>query len=375
MKSRTILGLGLVLVTALYATYDSPQAQSAAAGISVGPQAAIGAARAWTIDELRSAVEYPLPTLQGRPREGIGGAAPAGTPTFIPGGEPGDVASAALAVTGSPEILGRFNNAAYAYPPPFTNYDDSYRSKLFPEKTTGVLFFTQYGTRYRCSAESTGANYSVMTAGHCVHAGDNSGAGWSYDIVFIPGYDATKVNFAPYGQWTGAYPFVLSDWLANGNPNGFDSDIGGVVLNTLDGRKISRRVGYLGFAYNVGYIQHWNGLGYPAGAPFDGRTLQNCQSSYAFQDDLADAGGSAVPPTIGRGCNHTGGTSGGPWVLAYQVNRAGANNYLNGVMSYKWSDLPLAIYGPYFSDQAKAVWDCARNSSPTTFDCVAPPQP
>jgi hypothetical protein len=60
------------------------------------------------------------------------------------------------------------------------------------------------------------------------------------------------------------------------------------------------------------------------------------------------------PETIGIGCDMTGGSSGGPWIVDW-----GTNNYLNSNVSYGYIGVPDQFYGPYFGDAAQALYDAA----------------
>lgn len=118
--------------------------------------------------------------------------------------------------------------------------------------------------------------------------------------------------------------------------------------------------GWLGFAWNWPRdTQHWHAIGYPAASPFDGRRQQVCAAS----DAIADTNFS--PATIGIGCDQTGGTSGGPWIMNFS-GFAGASNYLNGNQSYKYTSpaQPLAIYGPYFDSSSKSLRDTIVGDEP-----------
>jgi hypothetical protein len=113
--------------------------------------------------------------------------------------------------------------------------------------------------------------------------------------------------------------------------------------NRADGTRIQQVVGALGFMANVPRSQHWNTFGYPAAAPFDGQTLNTCQAGHGTDDTIG------TPEPVGIGCDMTGGSSGGPWVLDFKrLNDDG--NYLNGVNSYGYSSLPNVMFSPYFGD-------------------------
>ncbi len=231
-------------------------------------------------------------------------------------------------------------SGGYNYPPPFSRHEVFCSYSRFPYITVGKLFFKQYGRSYVCSAASIG-NYAIWTAGHCVHAGNGRTDGWSTNVVFVPAY---KDGSAPFGQWPASRLLTKSKWYNSGNPGGLSDDMGGAILHPVSGKKISQRVGWLGFAWNWGRFQHWLAIGYPAASPFTGRRMISTAASYAYNGNVP-----GVKP-VGIGCDMTGGCSGGPWIW-----RTGNGNYLNGNNSYRRSSKPAEIYSPYFDSRAKSL--------------------
>jgi V8-like Glu-specific endopeptidase len=194
-------------------------------------------------------------------------------------------------------------------------------------------------------------NYAVWTAGHCVHDGSNSSAGWSTNFVFVPGYKAGR---APFGQWTADHLWTKTRWAQLGD---LAYDMGGGVMNTKGGKKISQAVGWLGFSYNRGLNQHWHAIGYPQAAPFNGKFQWICTSSYAYSY------GAGNPQPVGIGCDLTGGSSGGPWIVKFQGN-AGASNYINGVNSFRRTSKPKEMFSPYHGSAAYSLWRELKNDTP-----------
>jgi V8-like Glu-specific endopeptidase len=238
----------------------------------------------------------------------------------------------------------------YNYPPPYTRYEVFCPYTLFPYITVGKIFFKQYGTSYVASAASIG-NYAIWTAGHCVHAGDGKGSGWSTNMVFVPAY---KDGAAPLGQWSVSRLATRTNWYNHGNPGGLWEDMGGAILHPLGGKKISQKVGWLGFAWNWSKYQHWHAIGYPAGAPFNGRRLIDTQASFAYNGSVP---GTVKPNVIG--CDMTGGCSGGPWIW-----RFGTGNHVNGNNSYRRKTKPLELASPHFDNRAKSLRDVLVKGKP-----------
>jgi hypothetical protein len=190
-----------------------------------------------------------------------------------------------------------------------------------------------------------------------MHAGNGDTLnGWSYNVAFVPAY---KNGSAPYGTW---YANNNNLWSLNGWINSGDLryDMGGAVLNTNSGYKISQVVGNLGFAWNQSVNLHWFQFGYPAAAPFNGSLLFTNASSYAYSDTSFGA----APYPVGVGNDLTGGSSGGPWIWKFK-GTGGASNYVNGHNSYKYlPDYPLGMFSPYFGDGAYNLWSAIVSDVP-----------
>jgi len=369
MKSKmfryTSLFIGILLLAGLFLAAlpsqaaavtkaDSPAKDDSGGTIS-SKQAPewTAATRPWTKEEMMAAKPYPIKSPAGD-RSGITNApeVQVGEAGFKPSSFPMNArpvvedVDSDLGVFSSPSPLG------YTYPAPFTRYKNFANYKLFPYVTVGKLFFTQYGSNYVCSASSIG-NYAIWTAGHCVHAGDNSAGGWSYNVVFVPAY---KNGAAPKGQWSASYLTVMTAWFTSMD---YRYDMGGATLYTnASGYKISQIVGNLGFAYNMSSNLHWFQLGYPAGAPFTGLYQIINTSSYAYSDTSM-----GTPYPIGVGSDLTGGSSGGPWIYKF-FGTAGATNYLNGHNDYRYTGFSKEMYSPYFGDAANVLWTDLLNNVP-----------
>ena len=312
------------------------------------------ATKVWTKEEMLAAKPYPLKNVQGETAFDISPVVPDGPPGFSPSALPADVQGAL--VNAEPDFLEITSPLGYTYPPPFTRYGRYNNLTMFPYVTIGVLFFNQLGGSWRCSAASIG-NYAIWTSGHCVHAGNNSGGGWSTNVVFIPAY---RAGAAPRGVWSAVNLGTTGDWFTQGDDPDFSYDYGFAILNTLSGQKISQRVGNLGFAWNQGTNLHWFSIGYPAEAPFAGNYQVICASSYAYSDLNF---GPPYPTAVG--CDQTGGTSGGPRILSF-AHYGGTTNYVNGDNSYRYTtpDHPLELFSPYFNTDTGNLFYYALSCNP-----------
>ena len=305
------------------------------AGVIASPEQDVQAAFEWTTEDLLAAEPYPLPEITHEMINDFlerSQAASSKGGNTSPGGEPS-------AGSDSPET--DQPTAGHSYPPPFNQHEVLVPYTTYPYCTIGKIFFNQGGGRFVASAASIGNN-GIWTAGHCVHSGNGQPNGWSSNLVFIPGY---KDGNAPFGQFTARQLFCRTNWYLHGNPGGLFEDMGGAILNPLNGRRISQVVGWLGFAWNFPRNQVWTSLGYPAAPPFNGNRMWQDTAPYANDGSVPGS-----PATIGIGCSMTGGCSGGPWVLGLA-----STNYVNGHNSYRPNNQPLEIYSPFFGDNANSL--------------------
>jgi hypothetical protein len=266
-----------------------------------------------------------------------------------------DAADAMLAETTLPRPdqaalaeAGADGTAAFAAAPPFTSYyvnDTSATWKRFPWITMGRLFFQIPGSEgtYACTG-AVAAGRAVWTAGHCIYT---TGYGWSYNMYFVPAY---RNGSYPYGAFTVKSRTALSQWVNTGN---LAYDIGMVAVNDKNGLKLSQWVGSIGFMWNQSSSQLFHAFGYP-GNYSDAKYLVVCAAGTYVRDPLPG------PDPIGIGCDMGSGASGGPWLVGYAPFKGGLTNYINGLVSYSYATKPLEVYGPYFGDGAKLIYDWGK---------------
>ncbi|MGP3952396.1 trypsin-like serine peptidase [Streptomyces sp. 7N604] len=210
--------------------------------------------------------------------------------------------------------------------------------------TAGRVFFTYNGRTASCSGNAvTSANAStVLTAGHCVKLEGN----WHTNWVFVPGYHDGQ---APYGRWTAAKTLSTPQWSASEDIN---YDVGAAVVSPLDGKRLTEVVGGQGVAFNTGYTVDMYAFGFPAAAPYDGEKFIYC-SGTTFQDFLLSS-------DHGMSCDMTGGSSGGPWFTKF--DEGSGTGLQSSVNSFKYNFLPDAMFGPYFGDDAKNLYQEAQSA-------------
>jgi V8-like Glu-specific endopeptidase len=216
---------------------------------------------------------------------------------------------------------------------------------VYPYSTIGKLFFTQRGTNFVCSASVINRS-TLATAGHCVHDGSNSAAGWSTNVLFCPSF--LNGQNAARGCWAHTALATSFQWF---NAANIDRDYGCIVTRTT-GTRVANRVGnvtgWLGRAWNFASRQAELAFGYPQAAPFNGQTLQVAASTewYQLNRNTSEA---QLSKYIGN--DMTGGSSGGPWTLNWTGNNertdtdassitdpfqsATATPFLNGINSHK----------------------------------------
>jgi V8-like Glu-specific endopeptidase len=211
-------------------------------------------------------------------------------------------------------------------------------------KTSGRVFFSFQGRTASCSGNSvTSQNGStVITAGHCVKYQGS----WHTNWVFVPAYNNGQ---APYGQWSATKTFSTDQWVASEDIN---YDVGAAVVAPLGGKKLAETVGAQGLSFNGGYNKAMYAFGFPAASPYDGTKLIHC-SGNSSKDFLFSKDHSL-------GCNMTGGSSGGPWFTSF--SEATGTGLQASVNSFGYTFLPNRMFGPYFGNEAKAVYDKAQVS-------------
>jgi len=218
---------------------------------------------------------------------------------------------------------------------PFTRYEPATYNPAH-----GKVFFSSGSTNFVCSGTAlTSGNESVVwTAGHCV----NEGPGAFYtNWAFVPAY---RDGARPFGTWTARTLLTTAAWGQGGD---FSHDEGAAVVNTNGGQTLTDTVGSRGIGFNQPAQQHYLAHGYPAAPPFTGGRMYICES------DLGTRDMSANPPTMGIGCDMTGGSSGGGWVVG---------NTVLSVTSYGYNYQPNVLYGPYQDSVAQQLYASAAGS-------------
>jgi hypothetical protein len=385
--SRLALLVGAVALTAVSGFAPPPAFAQTVAGISspvprdAATQAANNAATLayWTEKRMQAAKPYPEPALFADPAKLLPAAAtvPAGAPGGRTGYNPEDPESSpvSIAFTLDPSVdLARARAAATpaeagvtpasaSYPSAQTTFQYQGTYRQYPASTIGRVFFTQNGSGFACSGSLIGYKY-VVTAGHCVHSGNNSPTGWSSNFMFCPDYDSSQGGVNPaLGCWVANTLVTSGAWYSSSNEA--DADIGMAVF-TNSGSLIQNYPGnvqgWLGYAWNWGIGQHDMMFGYPAEdrQATANNSFAHFQGGKIFTTAAEEAGytitwGSYAPSKF-LGTTQTPGMSGGPWVLFWGMKYylTFASNAVNGVNSHlrcydqACTDLYQEISSPQF---------------------------
>lgn len=259
---------------------------------------------------------------------------PAGPPTAVPGGLPGQGGKA-------PQIYpeAAYNEMDFGADFGTKNvFDDTFLNKKTPlwKKTPwraiGKLLITSAsGGSGWCSASVISPNDVIVTAAHCCY--DRGTGSWNQDFQFVPAMRGTQ---KPYGQFAWSTASVLTAWITGG---GRKNDVCTIKLKPNGTTRVSRKVGWLGRSWNFGPIQHHLAFGYP-GDIAGGKFKYECSA-----ESYKNCGDNKV---LAMGCSMKHGSSGGPWIRKFEKFASGANNYVNSVVS-GWDGSCTGAYGKSFN--------------------------
>ena len=212
-------------------------------------------------------------------------------------------------------------------------------------RATGKVFFTLSGTDYVCTASTVrgGNRDTVLTAGHCVNDGPGEFASrW----IFVPGY---RDGARPYGTWTARRLLTPTPWSEKGD---VDYDVGFALLNPVRGRHVTDVVGAQQIAFNSARGAHLHSFGYPSVGGYNGARLFFCRGT--GRPDKYGSDDQGIP------CDMTEGSSGGPWLSKF--NTATGTGLLTSVNSFGYDDMPEVMFGPYFGERIRALFNTAQRS-------------
>jgi len=315
----------------------APSSAHVASASSNGPlvyhvkQSAAQTKSYWTAARMASAVDVTTIERAGTPQATSGSistGAPGKASGWTPAGAGLTESAVGSAAQQDPAGVSPTTQCQYCFIP-FTRYYYYAKYRTYPVSTVGKLFFTNDGGNYVCSASVVYTN-TLDTAGHCVANTDGTHQ-WDSSALFCPSYNA-GVNGA-VGCWAANYFVAWNQWITDGS---FEWDFGGIntsTCGTVHCSPIANTTGYLGVAWNQGEDQNFTAFGYPQASPFDGNYIVVCQSEFGYETSEGNNDGG--PNSIAIGCDMTGGSSGGPWIIGF-----GGGNWVNGHNDWKWNSLP-----------------------------------
>ncbi len=313
---------GAALASAALAPPAGADATTASHVVTHTVSRAADATDYWTPERMRDAIELDKIELSRLPDLGD-----------VRVGEPMSVAPSPIG-----DLLGGLSGTASRARAADESTGDPWRDGGDVVATAGRVFFTIDGKDASCSGNAvTSQNKStVITAGHCV----KYQGGWHANWTFVPAYHQGE---APFGEWPAASTHTTPQWHASEDIN---YDIGAAVVRPVGGQRLTDVVGGQGIAFNQPRGQQAYAFGYPAADPYDGSRLIYCAGTtfndYLFSNDL------------GLNCDMTGGSSGGPWFADFNPLRG--TGMQNSVNSFGYVFLPDVMFGPYFGDTARQLY-------------------
>jgi len=364
----------------------------------------------WTPEAIEGAFQNPsLPTVEPPPgTPAPSPSTPSNQPTPAPGGsEPPVIVNRAAGVAEArcqqPPKLDPYPGLPYVR----TCYNAALGTR--PSRWIGVLL-SKTGTAKDgtvCSAtvaaSGPGGNRSVLvTAGHCVGIakgdldGDDPATRWipNSDFLWFPwgqvkalwqhihAYKAEQITRAQFDAWThsaGWKPRFYSNgnWVGfadtrymEGNASAFD--FATVVLAPKGGETVEERFGGAGIdASGEAAGAVINSYGYPAERPFPGDQLFLCTGQSKIVGSEVQAGSAEIV----IGCDMTGGSSGGPWMVRGTQSIVAVNSHGWRYTGTPPPDVPTRdkqpalMIGPHLNLDHWNIYVCAREVDTTQTTC------
>lgn len=229
--------------------------------------------------------------------------------------------------------------------------------------TTGRVLFHLSTGDYICSGSvvddgnATDGHAIVLTAGHCVTG--NVSNSFATNWLFIPEFDSAPTYSCAattYGCWVADALYASTAFATAGGFNNTatrnDWGFARVTAGDRDGGQLDTKVGSFPISFSsVASGTVLSSFGYPAASPWTGNQLVYSRGAVSFDALNGNA-------TYGMTSNQTGGSSGGPWVIATNYTSY-ADASLRSVNSYKYNFDKNSMYGPKFNGNTEAVYTAA----------------
>lgn len=335
----TVLVVAAACAFPALAVAESTDAEGA--GLSSFAPAPTGPRTPWTRSALEAAEPLPVVTLPGSPPGGARtaalGAKSAGVANAFAGTEVGAAESALFPNDANGKLFGEFR---------------------IPLNSQEIQI-----KKYMCSASVVPSRRGnvILTAAHCVIDPATGTVATEHSVVFIPGY---RNGVAPYGAWEAVSYKSTESWekAARGGPQ--PNEGGDLALLTLEankesenvheGENVEKVVGWLGIAFDQACDQTYTQYGYPAESPYpdEGPVLYSYTAAYAG----TDSNSAILPRPIKIASDFTRGASGGPWTIGSSSSPTALS-----VTAYGYENQPGYLYGPYFGEAARKVYERAAS--------------
>jgi len=216
-----------------------------------------------------------------------------------------------------------------AFNPPVGTTDvDENNYGAYPYSAIGKVHYTNGGSNFTCSGAIVGTNL-VMTAGHCVSAGDGT---WHRDWIFSPQYSEGVGEI-----WEAEQFFTFSAWLNDAN---YAKDVAFVQIRPIDGVYIGSKYTPLKVEINPNVSD--TSRPFFASLGYSGNTLSQTFNFTGAQH--------AANTAMGLASSQAEGSAGSPWLYKVSIgSESAAHNFVSGLTSYIATDQSGTSFGYVFS--------------------------
>lgn len=185
----------------------------------------------------------------------------------------------------------------------------------YPYSAVGKLFVTQPGVGDFVCSGAVIQRRVVVTAGHCVHAGNGLPGTFFTNFSFCPAYRGGPSG--KYGCWDFSYGVTTVEWATGGStfPNAADFAMLVFQDRLINGvtTRLGDFTGFFGFLTGSLVSNHVHMLGYPVG-------FSQGERMHQVSSGRCTSGGNNSER---YGSDMRGGSSGGPWVQDFGRVAAG----------------------------------------------------
>lgn len=284
----------------------------------------------------------------------------AATPMNATDVSPGDAGSVGPETLPNEESLALNADDEVASAERIVTHPVSATKKLYPinpmprkDWVNGKLFFTTPGgvdTVCSASAVNSSSKRMIATAAHCLFDEDHDE--YNRNVVFKGGYKKRNRPSLSFEAWRLG---TLSGYRNNGgNTRGFWSDIGFAAMKTnWRGMKVVEAVGGHGMVVgSKDYTQRIRFIGYPTNYA-RGKVQRTCVRNSTKLTEKYN--GKKYNFLKLSGCNFSGGSSGGPYLVDY--DKESGKGYITAVHSWSHKKYDTFEAAPLFRKSAENKYD------------------